>query len=248
MLWFFLFLVALAKDETYDRYMVSSSDILTSVPPSPLSILDVEHSSMLAFGPYSSSDVAAFDVASKQFFLTNWSVNTSGCIPNQPFPGACLILSGPVPIAALIPYKSSTLFSIADSDHSYRDNNGKWVVNIFGNILVMFSNTSLSTPFGPQTSKPNDAILYLEQNWIKVGNFPYPGNKREVIKSRSDYYTTFPVNSQGLTDQLSLFTVIDENGCVGYGTLSGTTHYVNGNSGVIIQHNRLVQTWSVSGN
>ncbi len=248
MLCFLLFLIVFAKDETYDRYMASSSDILTTVPPSPLSILDVEHQAMLAFGPYTQADVDAFDLASKQFFLSNWSVNTNGCIPNQPFPGTCLIFSGSVPFAALIPYKSSTMNSIADSDHNNRDNNGKWVVNIFGNIIFMLSNTTLQTPFGPQTSKPNDVILYLEQNWVKVGEFPYSGKKREVVKARSDYYTTFPVNSQGLTDQLAVFTVIDKDNNHGYGTLSGATHYVSGNSGPIIQHNRLFQTWPDSAN
>ena len=246
MLCFLLFLVAFADDNTYTRFMIASSDILNPTP-GPASILDPGHAAMLAFGPYSASDITSFDSASKLWFFSNWSVDTNGCIPNQPFPGACLVFIGGSPVAALVPYKSSTMYAVHDNDHPNRGNNGKWVNNIFGNIIVLFTNLTLTTPDGPQTCKPLDAILYLEQNWVKVGKYPYDGNHRYVVKSRSRYFTTFPVNGQGLTDQLAVFDAIDEDGNVGYGELSGTTHYVSGNSGDIIQHNRLTQTWPPSG-
>lgn len=243
MLLFFLFLLAFAKDETYDRYMMASSDILNPIS-GVASILDAGHADMLAFGPYTATNITNFDAASKLFFLNQWSVDTTGCIPNQPFPGACLIFINGVPGAALVPYKSSNMSSIADYYNRNRDNNEKWGVKIFGNIVVMLSNITLSTPSGSQTSKPLDAILYLEQNWVKLGKYPYTGrNNRETVQSRSRFYTTFPVNSQGKQDQLAMFDVIDKDENVGYGTLSGTTNYINGNSGDVVQHNRLMQTW-----
>ena len=95
--------VALADNKTYDRYMFASYDAITPTAPSLLNVIDAGHAEMLAFGPYSASDVATIDAATKLYLFSNWSIDTTGCIPNVPYTGTCFVPG----FGTLAPYKSN---------------------------------------------------------------------------------------------------------------------------------------------
>lgn len=235
------FLLAVTTEAVFSRWMFATYDAVSATAPNLFSVLDVGHVNMSGFGPYTSQDISNFDVQTSLWLKEKWDINTTGCIPNAPFPGMCALFRNGSPIGALVPYKSNRFTAYRDTEHNnIKENN--WEVQIYGNIVVLAAGVTLPTARGNQTAKANDAILYLEENWIRGDKYPYTGNNRYVYKVRSSFYTTFPINSQGFQNQLAMFDVYDddENRCDG--VLTSITNYVSGTSGLIKSQNRLIHT------
>lgn len=232
------------QESAFERWMLASYDVVGPTAPGLTSIVDSDHIAMRGFGPYTQSNVAAFDVATNVWLAQNWNVSTQGCLPGVPFPGACGLVRNGAVIGAFVPYKSSQFIAVRDTYHNNIKDDGKWVVRIFGNIVVLQAGVTLPTAQGNQTAKANDAILYLEENWVRLDKYPYAGNARYVYKVRSRFYTTFPINSQGFQNQLAMFDVYDasDESMRCDGVLSSITNYVNGTSGPIRSQHRLIHT------